>query len=376
MAEVFRRNKIITLLCIIGVVYFFLEFISPLVSPVLVAMLFVTMFGPLLQKLQKRLHLHRQIGAVLLLVIFSVVLVLLLWMLLTWLVGNLPGWLQNTRNMWQGLEEAVQQICSFGGRVLDVDSGYLEEVVLGYMQDGVVHLEQNVLPDVLSGSVKYVKSIVAVGGFLLLFSVASVFLAKDYDHIMNRLLERQECHIFLEIFCGIIRYIATFVKAQLIIMLTIGCLCAIVLGISGVTGGFFWGILAGALDALPFLGTGIVLVPIAIVQLIEGSYGRAVVCALLYVACIFTREFLEPKLIGKRMGIPPLMVLVMIYAGLKLFGVVGLIKGPLGFVLVYQSYLSLQRAGWWGEDGDMGEVTPGEGDRRRKASVQENPQKD
>lgn len=356
MTEILQKSKMITLLFIIGVVYFFLKFISPLVAPVLVALLFVTMFGPFLQKLQRRLHIHRQVGAMLLLTVFGVLLLLLLWMLITWLAGNLPQWIGNVQEMWGELEKSVQQICGFGSRLLDVDSRYLEELVLGYMQEGVAHLEQTVLPNVLSGSVKYVKNIVAVGGFLLLFTVASIFLAKDYDHIMNRLLERQECHIFLEIFCGIIRYIATFVKAQLIIMLTIGCLCAIVLGISGVSGGVFWGILAGALDALPFLGTGIVLVPTTVLQLLEGNYGRAVVCVLLYVACILIREFLEPKLIGKRMGIPPLAVLAAIYAGLKLFGVVGLIKGPLGYVLVHQTYLSLQRAGWWKE---IASVKPG-----------------
>lgn len=351
MTEILQKSKAITLLLIIGVVYFFLKYISPLVAPVLVAFLFVTIFGPFLQKLQRKLHLHRQAGAVFMLIIFSVLLLLLLWMLITWLVGNLPGWVAGTQEIWGKLGKSVQQICGFGSRILGVDSRYLEELVLGYMQEGGVYFEENVLPNVLSGSVKYVKNIVAIGGFLLLFMVASVFLAKDYDRIMNQLLERQECHIFLEIFCGIIRYIATFVKAQLTIMLTVGCLCAVVLGISGISGGVFWGILAGALDALPFLGTGIVLVPIAILQLLEGRYGRAVVCILLYVMCILTREFLEPKLIGKKMGIPPLAVLTAIYAGLKLFGVAGLIKGPLGFVLVYEIFLSLQRADWWKEAG-------------------------
>ena len=82
MAEILQKSKTITLLLIVGVVYFFLEYISPLVAPVLVAFLFVTIFGPFLQRLQRKLHLHRQVGAVLLLVIFSVLLLLLLYDLL------------------------------------------------------------------------------------------------------------------------------------------------------------------------------------------------------------------------------------------------------------------------------------------------------
>lgn len=348
MVEFFKRNKLFTLLCIVGVVYFFLQYITPLVAPVLVAMLFVTIFGPLLKKLQ-RFHLHRQVGAVILLMVFGLVLVLLLWMLLTWFAGSLPQWLQNMQDMWESLEETVHQICSLGSRMLNMDNAYLEEIILGYMQEGVIFLEEKVLPNLLSGSVKYVKYFLAAGGFLLLFVIATVFLAKDYDAIMNMLLERQDCHILLEVICGIIRYIATFVKAQLVIMLTIGGVCALVLTLSGVESGVFWGILAGTLDALPFLGTGIVLVPLTLVQLLEGNFLRAVFCILLYVGCIFIRELLEPRLIGGKLGIPPLVVLTAIYAGIKLFGVVGLIKGPLGFMLVYQTYQSLCRADWWGD---------------------------
>ena len=175
------------------------------------------------------------------------------------------------------------------------------------------------------------------------FLITTVLLAKDYDSIMNRMLDREEWHIFLEVVCGIIRYIATFVKAQAVIMGAIACLAAAVLGFAGIRQGILWGILAGILDMLPFIGTGIILFPLALVQIFQGHYGRAVACFLLYIGCIFLREILEPKLIGKRIGVSPVAVLVSLYAGIQLFGIWGIIKGPLGFVIIYQTYLSLQR---------------------------------
>ena len=343
MVEMWKKHKIIALLCIIGVVYFFLEYITPLVAPVLVAMLFVTIFGPLLKKVQQKLHINRQVGAVCLLIVFGAVLLLLLWLLFTWIAGSLPGWIGNVEGFWDSIGSSVRQLCNLGSRLTGMDTDYLEETILQHMQEGTDYLQSQAIPNVLSGSVKYVKEIVAVGGFLLLFVVASVFLAKDYDDIMNRMLNRQECHVLLEIICGIIRYIATFVKAQGIIMLIIGTVCAVGLFLNGIPSGVFWGILAGALDALPFLGTGIVLVPLALVQLLSGAYLKAFFCLLIYVACIFLREWLEPKLIGGKMGIPPLAILVALYAGLQLFGVAGIIKGPLGFMLIYQTYQSLQK---------------------------------
>ena len=126
-------------------------------------------------------------------------------------------------------------------------------------------------------------------------------------------------------------------------MSIIGTLAAVVLGVIGIRNGVLWGILAGILDALPFIGTGIVLVPLGIQQLFDANYVGAVICLVLYVACIFIRELLEPKLIGKRIGVSPIAILLSLYAGIKLFGLWGIIGGPLGFVIIYQSFLSLER---------------------------------
>ena len=338
-----KNSKLAILLLLTGAVYFFLKYISGLVAPVLVAMLFVTIFGPLLKKLQERLHLHRQLGAVLLLSIATLIVFLFVWILFSWVVGSLPSWIDKLDMLEETLTIVIQSGCETVGRSLGIDSVYLEDTILLRMQEGIDYVQLKVVPGMLTHSLTYVKLIAVLGGFLVTFIIASVLLAKDYDEIMNRLLEREECHVLLEVICSIIRYIATFIKAQAIIMSLIGGLSAIILGIAGMKHGVLWGILAGLLDALPFVGTGIVLFPLAVVQLFSGHYGRAVVCVLLYIACIFLREMLEPRLIGKKKGVPAIAVLVSLYAGIQLFGVGGIIKGPLGFVIIYQTYLSIQR---------------------------------
>ena len=94
--------------------------------------------------------------------------------------------------------------------------------------------------------------------------------------------------------------------------------------------------MAGVLDALPFIGTGIVLMPLAIVALLGGRTMVAAVCVGLYVTCILLRESLEPKLIGKRIGVRPILILISLYVGIKLFGLAGIIKGPLGFIILWE----------------------------------------
>lgn len=341
--EKLKNSKPLILLLITGAVFLFLKYIAPLVAPVLTAMLFVTIFGNLLKKMQDRLRLHRQVGAMLLLLFAILILTLLIWILFSWVVGSLPSWLDKLDLLEKDMTVIIQGGCEAVGRALGVDNVYLEEILLSTIEDGIDYFQLKVLPGMVSHSLGYVKSLGVLGGFLVTFIIAVVLLAKDYDAIMNRMLDREEYHVLLEVICGIIRYIATFVKAQAIIMASSASLAALVLGISGIQQGVLWGMTAGFLDVFPFVGTGIVLLPLAIVQLFQGYYGKAIACVVLYVGCIFLREILEPRLIGKRIGVNPIAVLVSLYAGIQLFGISGIIKGPLGFMIIYQTYLSLQK---------------------------------
>ena len=274
---------------------------------------------------------------------FNFSLAVLLWVLSSWVLGSLPVWIRSMDAREQEWLAMVRDLCHGVGEIIGVDASYLENTVSGRLQEGLDSLEENILPGMLSQSMQYVRWFAELGGFLVTFLIASVLLAKDYDGIMNHLLDQESCHVLLEVICGIVRYIATFVKAQGIIMSAIALTAAATLGIAGIQHGVLWGILAGILDALPFIGTGVVLVPLGIWQLLEGSFGRALICGVLYVVCIFLREILEPRLIGRKIGVSPIAVLVSLYAGIRLFGVWGIIKGPLGFVLIYETYHSLSK---------------------------------
>ncbi|MDR2044484.1 MAG: AI-2E family transporter [Clostridium sp.] len=343
MWEHLRGNKLLILSAIVGTVYFFLKFLAPVISPVFIAMLFVTMFGSTLKKMQARLHINRQIGAVVLLLFAGLFLSILVWILFSWIVGSLPQWLGRLDVLERQITVIVHNGCEIVGNALGIDSSYLENTILSNLADGIDSFQSSTVPGVLSQSLEYVKHLAAFGGFLVTFILSTVLLAKDYDKIMNKLLDREDCHVLLEVICGLIRYIATYVKAQLLMMGAVSVLCALVLSAAGIRHGALWGLLAGLLDALPLFGTSLVLIPTAIAQLMYGYYGKAAVCLLLYGACTLLREVMEPKLISRQMGIPAIAVLLSVYAGIRLFGLWGILKGPLGFMIIYQTYLSLDR---------------------------------
>lgn len=71
--------------------------------------------------------------------------------------------------------------------------------------------------------------------------------------------------------------------------------------------------------------------------MISGNYWQAAVILCLYAACALLREFLEPKLIGSKVGIWPVGILFSVFAGIKLFGIFGIIKGPIGLVVICET---------------------------------------
>ena len=137
--EKLKNSKPLILLLLTGAVFLFLKYISPLVAPVLTAVLFVTIFGNLLKKVQMKLHIHRQVGAILLLLTATLILALFLWILFSWIVGSLPDWLEKLDLFERDLSAIVSSLCDTVGRALRVDSDYLEETVLGTIEAGLDH---------------------------------------------------------------------------------------------------------------------------------------------------------------------------------------------------------------------------------------------
>ena len=86
--------------------------------------------------------------------------------------------------------------------------------------------------------------------------------------------------------------------------------------------------LIAVFDILPVLGAGVILVPWGVISLLMGETARGFALLTTFGVMTVIREIAEPKLVGKSIGVPPLLTLVSMYAGLKLFGVPGMILTP------------------------------------------------
>lgn len=87
-------------------------------------------------------------------------------------------------------------------------------------------------------------------------------------------------------------------------------------------------------DILPVLGTGGILIPWAVVLAVIGNYSMAAEIMLLYIVITIVRNFAEPRIVGKQIGLHPLITLIAMFTGVSLFGLPGLILFPMAVVIL------------------------------------------
>lgn len=97
-----------------------------------------------------------------------------------------------------------------------------------------------------------------------------------------------------------------------------------------------WAAVIALVDAIPILGTGTVLIPWALVRFIRGDSLQALGLLAVYVVAMITRTILEPRFLGKHLGLDPLVTLVCMYTGYQFWGIGGMILSPMLAVIAMQ----------------------------------------
>lgn len=329
-------NKMIRMGIVCAGVWFFFRYLFTLVAPFILAFLLIILCYPLLERIQKRIPIKKKFLAIGIFLPLFVLTAVLLWIVLLLGGRQLEGLPVICAQAGQQLELFFHRCCCGLDGKFGWDGGQIETYLIEQMTVVMENVQIQVVPQILSSSYNCFKAIFAAVGFLAITCIAVFLMEKEYTALVDGLKGSEELQFVWSVVEGVLSYIITFVRAQGVILLIISIVCSVTLGIAGIPGGVLFGMLAGFLDMLPFIGTGIVLVPLSAWQLLNGEYVRMIVCLALYGVCIVARELLEPKLIGKRIGIAPVFMLLAVYAGVKLFGVGGIVKGPLALIVIYE----------------------------------------
>lgn len=325
-------------------IWFSFKYLLPLILPLVLAALVVIPSASMIHKMNQKLHIGKGIltGGMLILIVFF--LLMLIWMVIVWLLGNASVLFQNGSAIWGQLTDIVCDGCEIIEEHTGMQRGSFTTMVRERGSVMLSDLQSSLIPKVMMSSVKSVRWIINIVVTLLITSLAAVLLAKDYETIKHALYRIPDMSVAIDIFHKIGNMLMGYVKAQGIIYLAIGGICLSGYFLLRLQHPFQTAVITAFLDTLPFIGTGIILGPMAVWYLINAEYWKALICAGIYFLCVVTRELLEPRLIGKNTGIYPIIILISIYTGIKLYGLGGVILGPLSFLLykevidTYQQY--------------------------------------
>lgn len=331
-----KYKKLLGVIGITAAVYISIRYLLAYVAPFFAAYLFVRLVNPVTRKIQERLRIKKEWSTIVLLLLLTGALALGCYFLLDQLIIQLRNVILNLDSYRRSFSGMVDGCCQALEGTLGIKGDDIRQFIyqnIEYMEERV---EVYILPGLFNNSIKYIAGLLkGVTVFFVIF-VAVTLLVRDYDEINDRLLKYAPYRKFLDIMDRLWNIGGAYLKAQLMIILIVVVLCVLGLWLLGNPYALLVGILIGLLDALPFIGTGTILLPWAVVCLFQGEFFYAASYATLFLITNGVREYLEPILLGDKLGVYPIVIAVVVYAGICIFGVAGVILGPVMLFLVIE----------------------------------------
>lgn len=328
-------RKIIFVISVFFGIWLTLRYLLPISLPFLLGGGLALGAEPLVDFLCGKLKLRRGLAAGIGISIAFALLALVL-MLLGALavkeVSRLSSVLPQARQMVQAGLTAVQDyLLALSGRMPDGLSGIMTRTVTDLFSGGTALLSR--VTDKLLAIATGLLGRLPNGALGFGTGVISSYMISAKLPQIREAIRRRTPAAWKERYLPALQTVKTSVLAYLLAQLK---LSAITFGI--VTGGLLllgirlaplWGFLIALVDAVPLLGTGTVMLPWALVCFLQDAPVRAMGLLAIYIGAVATRSVLEPRLVGRQMGIDPLVTLVALYLGFRLWGVLGMLLSPL-----------------------------------------------
>lgn len=319
-------------------VYLGMRFILPMVIPFLIAYAMARVLHRVVNRICKAVHLPRVLISLAAVTVFTVLILTPILFLAYKGVRELALLLSDYENLMRRADVLWCECCERMEQLVGIDGTRLRDFGRSSAVRLVETAQSKVVPYAMNVSVVSVKYIASFIAKLFVMLVAAVLILNDYERMMDRLRKCTFYKYLSQIGNNMCRAGGSYIKAQVIIVSMICAVCVLALFFAGNPYALVVGIIIGLCDALPFIGTGLILIPWLLVELFRGQYLNALIYGILFVICSFIREFVEPKLVGKDLGVHPLAVLMSIYIGIHVYGAAGVILGPVSAFLIFELY--------------------------------------
>ncbi|MCD8221955.1 MAG: AI-2E family transporter [Clostridiales bacterium] len=240
---------------------------------------------------------------------------------------QVPVWIES-------LDTVVSGWCRRTEACFQLRHGLLVYLVRKMLMGLWESVKEGIMPFVVANSMTFFRWGAGFLVFVALDVIAVGLSLQEMDQWNCRMKTSVYCEEIARIRGCLSRVINAGFKTQVILLMLISGICMVAFWIMKNPYYILAGLGTGILDALPILGAGAVLIPWMLICFLCHQWQKGIFLFLLYLVCYFLRQILEPRLMGKQIGITPLEELIAMFVGLRLFGIRGIFLGPLGLLLI------------------------------------------
>lgn len=304
---------------------------------------FIIAFGlnPVIKMISNKLKLKRGIVAFFVVLIFHTTIGVLFTLLIMKIFISLKQvFIQLPSTYTNVIEPMILQISTNIEEVIAKLDPALIETIRSLMLSFTESLG-SIISSISTGFVGIISSTVSIVPtffIALIFSIiSSFFFAISYVDITSfilRQLSPKAKNMLFDIKEYIVGTLFKFMKAYLIIITITFIELSVGLTILKVSNSISVALIIACVDILPVLGTGGIVIPWVIIEALQGNIVFAIGLLILYVVITIIRNILEPKVVGEQIGLNPLIVLISIFLGVRLFGFIGLFVLPIGITIL------------------------------------------
>lgn len=329
-------SLVILLLCIFLVpklVLFFMPFV--------IGWIISCIANPFVVFLERKLKIRRKAGTVVVIVCVIAAVIgigygvgVVLWRQISGFIEEVPAMWASVKKDFDAFGESINQYVGVRAPKFADALNSLGNTI-GEM---ITDLPKSLNFSTFEGMGSMVGNIANVIISIIMCMLSAYFFIADREWIgnfVNKFLPENITHKYDVFVSSLKQAVGGYFKAQFRIEIWMYVLLLVGLTVMKVRYSFLIALLMAFLDFLPFFGTGIVLVPWAIVTIIGGNYLRAFGFLAIWGVGQLFRQLIQPKIMGESIGMEPIPTLFLLFIGYRIAGVGGmLIAVPLGIIVV------------------------------------------
>ena len=334
MGKAFPRKHLYLLIGFLGL-WLGLKYLFPVVAPFAIGTVIALLAEPLVRFSAEKLKLPRGVGTgigVTVTLVFLTGILSVVGAVVVRQIGHLSG---KMPDFGEAANEGILYLQDFLVGITQQAPESIQPMLTGSVlrlfDDGSAVIDEVTkrIPSALTKILSWVpKGAMSIGTALL-----SAFLISARLPLLKKTLREKIPQSWQEHYLPNVKKagkaVSGWLKAQLRLSSITYMIVAVGFLFLRISNGFLWALVVAVVDAVPILGTGTVLIPWGIVCLLQKEYIQGVGLLALYGAAVLTRTILEPRLVGRQLGLDPLFTLFALYIGYRFWGILGLIFAPI-----------------------------------------------